>query len=194
MDDTPVVAGSPKREPALASPVPALALIAAMARNRVIGAHNRMPWHLSVDLKRFRALTTGHRVIMGRRTFASLGKPLPGRENVVVSRDAGFVAPGCTVARSLTEALAGSALPPPIFCIGGAQLYAAALPLANEIWLTEIDAPFDGDTFMPPFPADEWRIDSREGAVDAQSGLAYAFVHLSRIRPAALAMHPERPN
>jgi dihydrofolate reductase len=180
-------------EPVLATASPALAVIAAMARNRVIGAHNRMPWHLSADLKHFRALTTGHRVIMGRKTFASLGKPLPGRENVVVSRDAGFVAPGCMVVRSLGEALAGSTLPPPIFCIGGAQLYAAALPLAREIWLTEIDAVFDGDTFMPPFPADEWRVDSREAAVDAKSGLAYAFVHLSRIRPAALAMRRPSP-
>lgn len=194
MDDTPVVAGSPRMEPAPATAAPALALIAAMARNRVIGARNRMPWHLSADLKHFRALTTGHRVIMGRKTFASLGKPLPGRENVVVSRDAGFVAPGCMVVHSLADALAGSTLPAPIFCIGGAQLYAAALPLASEIWLTEIDALFDGDTFMPPFPADEWRADSRQAAVDAQSGLAYAFVHLSRIRPAALALRTEHPN
>jgi dihydrofolate reductase len=164
-----------------------------MARNRVIGAHNRMPWHLPVDLQRFRALTTGHRIVMGRKTYASLGKPLPGRENVVVSRDGGFVAPGCTVVHSLDDALAGSTLPAPIFCIGGAQLYAAALPLANEIWLTEIDAAFDGDTFMPPFPADEWRADSRQPAVDIQSGLAYAFVHLTRIRPAALASPAEHP-
>ena len=177
-----------------ATPFPAVALIAAMARNRVIGANNRMPWHLPVDLKRFRTLTTGHRVVMGRKTFASLGKPLPGRDNVVVSRDAGFSAPGCTVASSLAEALTGSTLPPPIFCIGGAQLYAAALPLASEIWLTEIDAEFDGDTFMPPFPADEWRADSREPAVDAASGLAYAFVHLTRVRPAPLATLAGRPN
>ena len=177
-----------------ATPLPAVALIAAMARNRVIGAHNRMPWHLSVDLKRFRALTIGHRIVMGRKTFASLGKALPGRENVVVSRDAGFLAPGCTVVHSLADALAGSTLPAPIFCIGGAQLYAAALPLANEIWLTEIDAEFDGDTFMPAFPADEWRADSRETALDAASGLAYAFVHLTRVRPAALATLAGRPN
>ena len=184
MDDTPVVAGSPTIEPAAATPFPTVALIGAMARNRVIGANNRMPWHLSVDLKRFRALTTGHRIVMGRKTFASLGKPLPGRENVVVTRDAGFDAAGCVVVHSLEEALAGLTLPPPIFCIGGAQLYAAALPLASEIWLTEIDAAFEGDTFMPPFSPAEWRTDSREPAIDPQSGLAYAFVHLSRIRPA----------
>lgn len=173
--------------------MPRLALIGAMARNRVIGADNRMPWHVPADLKHFRALTMGHRVVMGRKTFASLGKPLPGRENVVVSRDPAFVAPGCIVSRTLHDALVGSMLPEPVFCIGGAQLYAAALPLATEIWLTEIDAEFEGDTLMPPIPSGEWQADLREPAVDAKTGLAYAFVHLSRIAPAALAVGGPQP-
>src|SRR5829696_5817031 len=101
MDDTPVAKGWPKPETRAATVLPALALIAAMASNRVIGANNEMPWHLSADLKRFRALTTGHRVIMGRKTFESLGKPLPGRENVVVTRSDAFAAPGCIVVHSV---------------------------------------------------------------------------------------------
>jgi dihydrofolate reductase len=150
-----------------------------MARNRVIGAGNRMPWHLGPDLKRFRALTTGHRIVMGRRTWESIGGPLPGRENVIVTRNPDFTAEGCIVARSLAAALAGSALPPPVFVIGGAELYAEALPLADEIHLTEIDAEFDGDTRMPMLPG-RWREVAREPGVDLLSGLHYAFVHLVR--------------
>jgi dihydrofolate reductase len=162
------------------SHTPRLSLIVAVARNRVIGAGNRMPWHLSADLRRFRALTTGHRIIMGRKTWESLGKPLPGRENVIVSRNAQLAAPGCIVVGSLDAAMQGSTLPPPLFCIGGAEIYAAALPLADEIWLTEIDADFEGDATMPELPQDEWRETAREPAVDPASGLRYAFVHLQR--------------
>ena len=183
MDDTPVAAGSPRFGVAGSGAGPRLAIIGAMARNRVIGAGNRMPWHLSVDLKRFRALTTGHRIIMGRKTWESLGRPLPGRENVVVTRNPHFEAPGCTVAGSLAEALAASTLPPPAFCIGGAQLYALALPLADEIYLTEIDAEFEGDATMPEIPAGEWREIAREPGTDPASGLRYAFVHLVRAHP-----------
>jgi len=184
MDDTPVTGGSPfsggppehtsQRGPAR------LAIIAAVARNGVIGAGNAMPWHLSADLKRFRALTTGHRVIMGRKTYQSLGKPLAGRENVVVSRDPCFDAPGCRVVRSLAAALANPVMPPPAFCIGGAQLYAEAIPFADEIYLTRIDADFPGDTYMPGFDSTAWREASREDASDPATGLRYAFVHLVR--------------
>jgi len=180
MDDTPDIAGSPRQRPVSDAASPALALIGAMARNRVIGANNRMPWHLSADLRHFKALTVGHRVVMGRKTYASLGRALPGRENVVVSRDPEFAAPGCLVVGSLAAALRGSVLPPPVFCIGGAQLYAAALPIADEIYLTEINADFDGDTFMPAISEHDWRVASREPQRDDASGLEYAFVHLVR--------------
>jgi len=110
------------------SGVATLAIIAAVARNGVIGAHNTLPWRLPADLARFRMLTTGHTIVMGRKTWQSLGRPLPARQNIVVTRDPGFVAPGATVAGSLTQALALATLPRPHFCIGGAQLYAQARP------------------------------------------------------------------
>src|SRR5579862_1709749 len=104
MDDTPVAAGSPTQDPA-PTRASRLAIIAAMARNRTIGIDNRMPWHLPADLAHFRALTMGHRVVMGRRTYESIGRPLPGRDNVIVTRNVRFVAPGCTVVHSLADAL-----------------------------------------------------------------------------------------
>ena len=195
MDDTPVAAGSPRIGSAANGAGPGLAVIAAMARNRVIGAGNRLPWRLPADLKRFRALTTGHRVVMGRKTFESIGKPLPGRENVIVTRNPGFAAPGCIVAGSLEEALSDSRLPPPVFCMGGAELYAQALPLADEIYLTEIDADFEGDASMPAFPAEHWREVAREPGVDPATGLRYAFVRLVRAdSPGRLATPATIPN
>jgi len=195
MDDTPVAECSPRLNQPEDGASPRLALIAAVARNRVIGAGNRMPWHLGADLRHFRALTMGHRVIMGRRTYESLRKPLPGRENVIVTRNPRFEAPGCAVVGSLGAALAGQTLPAPTFCIGGALLYSAALPLATEIYLTEIDADFTGDATMPVICARDWREASREPGADPVSGLRYAFVHLVRVRPTeALALPATVPN
>ena len=188
MDDT-LLAENPPRPPGEGRhPASRLALVAAVARNGVIGANNRMPWHLPAELKRFRALTMGHRVIMGRKTWESLGRPLPGRDNMIVSRNEALVAPGCKVVASLAAALADCALPEPMFCIGGAELYRMALPLADEIHLTEIDADFSGDTVMPPIVPAEWRETGREAVTDPATGLRYAFVHFIRIRaPAGLA-------
>jgi dihydrofolate reductase len=157
----------------------ALALIAAVARNGVIGANNALPWKLPADLARFRALTTGHTVIMGRKTWQSLGRPLKDRQNVVVTRDRSFAAEGAQVAASLRDALAMSTLPGPAFCIGGGQLYADALPLASLMYLTEIDRDFEGDVRFPPFDAHEWHARSREEHADA-SGMRYAFVTYER--------------
>jgi len=195
MDDTLLAETSPRTDADAPGRGARLAIIAAVAANGVIGAGNRMPWHLSADLKRFRALTTGHRIVMGRKTWQSLGRPLPGRDNVIVSRDPALAAPGCRVVASFDEALRGNPLPGPIFCIGGAQLYRIALPRADEIYLTEINADFDGDTMMPPIPRDEWRETAREPMLDPASGLRYAFVHLQRIpAPAALAPEIIAPN
>lgn len=163
---------------------PRIALIAAVAKNSVIGAGNGLPWKLPADLRHFRALTMGHRVVMGRRTWQSLGRPLPGRENVIVSRDPALLAPGCTVVANLAGAFVDSTLPRPIFCIGGATLYEQALPAAEALYLTEIDADFDGDTRMPPIARDEWRESSRIHEIDPETGLHYAFVHYVRIKPA----------
>lgn len=188
MDDTPDAGGAPRAasgERAASIPTPALALIAAVACNGVIGAGDEMPWHIPGDLRHFRALTTGHRVVMGRRTWESIGRALPGRENVIVSRDASLTAPGCIVVRSLDAALdaalTDTPLPLPVFCIGGAKLYADALPRADRLYLTEIDAEFDGDTYMPSIDYSHWRELSRVAEIDPKTGLHYAFVEYARL-------------
>jgi dihydrofolate reductase len=158
----------------------AVALIAAVARNGVIGANNALPWKLPADLARFRALTIGHTVIMGRRTWQSLGRPLKDRQNVVVTRDASFVAQGATVAPSFARALAIADMPPPVFCIGGGELYADALAAASLMYLTEIDRDFTGDVRFPAFDRTQWRVTAREDHVGPDA-LRYAFVDYRRI-------------
>jgi dihydrofolate reductase len=150
-------------------------LVAAVAKNGVIGAGGKLPWHLPEDLKHFRKLTLGHPVIMGRRTWESLGKPLPGRENIVVTRRAGFEAPGASVAASLAAAIALCAGEPVAFVIGGAELYAAALPLADGLVLTEIGRDYAGDTVFPAWDRDAWRVMQRESHTSAD-GLRFDFV------------------
>jgi dihydrofolate reductase len=158
----------------------ALALIAAVARNGVIGDGNTLPWRLPADLKRFRALTTGHAVIMGRRTWESIGRALPGRQNLVVTRQPGFAAEGASVHSSLEEALRAATLPAPVFCIGGGELYALALPRAATLHLTEIDREFAGDTRFPDFDRAAWRVTCREEH-RAPEGFGYAFVTYQRL-------------
>ncbi len=158
-----------------------LAIIAAVAANGVIGANNRLPWRLPDDLRRFRALTTGHAVIMGRRTWQSIGRPLPGRQNIVVTRQADFVAPGAQTAASLDDALARVRMPEPAFIIGGAELYRSALPRVRTLHLTEIERAFDGDAMFPPFDRAAWRETSREPHhADAPDAFDYAFVTYER--------------
>lgn len=156
-----------------------LAVIAAIAKNGVIGANNALPWRLPADLARFRALTLGHAVVMGRRTWESLRRPLPGRQNIVVTRQPGLAAEGIDVARSLDEALARVRMPAPAFCIGGAELYRVALPRADVLYLTEIDRDFAGDTVFPHYDRGPWREVARESA-EAPEGFAYAFVTYRR--------------
>jgi len=157
-------------------------LIAAVARNGVIGANNRLPWRLPDDLRRFRSLTTGHSVIMGRRTFESIGGPLPGRQNIVVTRQRDFRAAGCDTAATLADAIALAKLPEPVFVIGGAALYQAALPFADALFLTEIDRDFPGDARFPDFARDEWRETARELLRQEEpGGFAYAFAAYERI-------------
>lgn len=164
---------------------PRICIIAAVARNGVIGIGNRMPWHLSEDMKRFKRLTLGHAVIMGRKTFESIvstsGKPLPGRDNIVVTRSSEWARPGCRTAPSLEAALAEVHEPRDAFVIGGAEIYALALPIARRLYVTEIERDFDGDTFFPPFDRSRWREVSRERiAPDGAGGFAYAFVKYER--------------
>jgi dihydrofolate reductase len=171
-------------DPAATPAEPAVALIAAVARNRVIGAGNALPWRLPEDLQRFRALTTGHAVIMGRRTWESLRRPLPGRQNIVVTRRGGPAPDGAEVASSFADALARVRMPAPAFCIGGGELYAEALPVAATMYVTEIDRDFAGDTLFPAFDLALWREADREPHV-AADGLAFAFVTYVRAHPPA---------
>ncbi len=167
-------------------PKTTLTLIAAVARNGVIGQDNRLPWHLPADLKHFKALTTGHAVIMGRKTWESLPekfRPLPGRPNIVVTRNEAYRAEGAVVVGSLPAALAAAASDE-AFVIGGAELYKAALPLADRLQLTEIDADYAGDTWFPPRDPQQWRETARDAHTD-DAGLGYAFVSYERIKRAS---------
>ncbi len=176
MHDTPAPAAPP-------SATGAIALVAAVARNGVIGVSGRLPWHLPDDLKHFRALTTGHAIIMGRKTWDSIGRPLPERQNIVVSRRGDFTAPGCVVAPALPEAIGLAALPPPVFVIGGETVYRDALPLADLLFLTEIHRDFAGDARFPDFDRSEWRETSRDPRrLDGDAGFAYDFASYSRVR------------
>jgi len=162
-----------------------LVLVLARARNGVIGHKGELPWHLPEDLKRFKRMTVGKPVIMGRKTFESIGKPLPGRQNIVLTRDRDWRADGVTVVPNLAEAIAAAGLDPRaradgIMVIGGAQIYAEALPSATRIELTEVDAAPAGDTVMPPFDPGHWREVAREAHPAAEGQPGFAFVTLLR--------------
>jgi len=157
-----------------------LSIIVAIARNRVIGINNTLPWHLPEDLKRFRSLTMGHHIIMGRKTYESLGRLLPGRTTVIVSRSKDYAVPGALVAHSLDLAVALCGDDPEVFVIGGAELYREGLQLAHRLYLTEIDAEFPGDAFFPSFELGAWQEVSRESHV-SDSGLPFSYLLLERI-------------
>ena len=154
---------------------PRIYLIAAVAANGVIGRQGRLPWHLPEDLKHFKRLTLGHPIIMGRRTWESLGELLPGREHIVVTRRPGYEAPGAAVASSLNAALALCAAEPIVFVIGGRALFAEALPLAAGLVMTEIHRDYQGDTWFPPYDRSRWRETQREHHV-APDGTKFDFV------------------
>jgi dihydrofolate reductase len=134
-----------------------ISIIAAMARNRVIGAGNRIPWHLPAELKLFKAITMGHHIVMGRNTWESIGRLLPGRTSVIVTRQPGYRIDGAIMAASVDAALEACNGDDEIFVIGGAQLYAAALPRANRLYLTVVDAEVPGDATMPEIDLGDWR-------------------------------------
>jgi len=167
-----------------------LAIIAAVARNGVIGSGNALPWRLPADLQHFRGLTTGHTVIMGRKTWESIGRSLPQRQNIVVTRQHGYSAEGAVVAPSLDAALRAATLPAPVFCIGGRQLYSLALPRATTLHITRIDRDFAGETHFPDYDQSAWRETARDEH-RAPEGFAYAFVTYERRRP--LATLPIQP-
>lgn len=152
--------------------MPALSLIVAMTRDRVIGRDNDLPWKLSEDLKRFKRLTTGKPVVMGRKTYASIGRPLPNRLNIVVTRQMDFEAPGCTVAHSVGEALDAAGDVPEVMIIGGAELYQRALPHADRLFVTWVEGEVEGDTWFPAFDLDAWEV-QEEAAVPADDKNTY---------------------
>ncbi|MBK9444895.1 MAG: type 3 dihydrofolate reductase [Betaproteobacteria bacterium] len=156
-----------------------LSLIAAMANQRVIGRDNTLPWRLPEDLQHFKRTTLGKPVIMGRKTWESLGRPLPGRRNIVVSRNPDYLPVGGELVSSLEAAMAATADVDEAFVIGGADLYRQALPLAQRIYLTEIAGDYAGDAHFPEFAAADWREVSRE-AHTSSDGIAYAFVLYQR--------------
>lgn len=157
------------------SPEPRVYLVAAVAANGIIGANGKLPWHIPGELKHFKKLTLGHPVIMGRRTWESLKGPLPGRENIVVTRTPGYEAPGAAVATSLEGALAMCVGEPVAFVIGGTQLFKESLPIAAGMVLTEIQRDYDGDTWFPAWDRSQWRESQRE-AHTAADGTRFDFV------------------
>jgi dihydrofolate reductase len=159
-----------------------LTLVVAMAHDRVIGRDNEMPWHLPADLKHFKSITLGKPVVMGRRTYESIGRPLPGRLNIVITRDHGYEAPGCTVVASLDAALAAAGDAQEVMVIGGANLYAQVIERAERMYLTLIDAELEGDTHFPEYDAQAWRVCAREPhPADEKNAYPYEFVTLERV-------------
>ncbi|MDD5385331.1 MAG: dihydrofolate reductase [Gallionella sp.] len=158
-----------------------LAIIVAMAKNRTIGIDNTLPWRIPADLQHFKKLTMGHHMIMGRKTFESIGRPLPGRTTVVVSRDRSLKIDGCIVAHSLPEAIANCASDPQVFVVGGADIYAQALDLADALLITEIQQDVDGDAHFPEFNCNEWLEVAREQhSQETPQPLEYHFVTYRR--------------
>ncbi|MGL5391781.1 MAG: type 3 dihydrofolate reductase [Shewanella sp.] len=154
-----------------------IGMIAAMANNRVIGKDNKMPWHLPEDLRHFKAMTLGKPVIMGRKTFESIGKPLPGRHNIVISRQAGLQLEGVSCVTSFAAAKQVAGECPEIVIIGGGQLYAELLPLADTLYLTHINLDVEGDTYFPAWDEQQWLETARSSGKSAQ-GLEYRFITL----------------
>lgn len=154
---------------------PKIYLVVAVASNGVIGRDGKLPWRLPEDLKHFKQLTLGHPIIMGRRTWESLPQALPGRDNIVVTRQAGYEAPGAAVANSLQGALALCIGEPVVFVIGGSALFEESLPIAAGIVMTEIHRDYEGDTWFPEYDRSRWRESQRERHVSAD-GMKFDFV------------------
>ena len=160
---------------------PALALVVAVARNGVIGRGNTLPWHLPDDLKHFKALTMGKPILMGRRTYETIGRPLPGRDNLVLTHERGWQALGVSAVHSLPEALERNAQASELMVIGGAEIYRLTLPLAQRIYLTEVLADVEGDTFFPALQRNEWReLQAISHPADARHAYGMRFVTLAR--------------
>ncbi|MEI6333073.1 MAG: dihydrofolate reductase [Methylococcaceae bacterium] len=164
-----------------------ISLIVAMASNRVIGLDNKMPWHLSADLKKFKSITMGSPILMGRKTYESIGRPLPGRTNMIISRNLDYQQEGCLVFNDLKTAFKKAAEnTDEIFIIGGSDLYNAILPMADTIYLTLISRDFEGDTFFPEIDWNEWSEVTREDIKDdPDTSFSYSFLKLEKTNSSA---------
>lgn len=161
---------------------PRITLIAAMAHERVIGINNTLPWDLPADMKHFREQTMGKPILMGRKTYDSIGRPLPGRQNIVVSRDAGLKIEGCDVVQSIDAAIAAAGDAPEVMVMGGASFYQQLLPRADRLLLTMIDLTIEGDAWFPRWEDSEWReVASEPHDADEKNRWRYRFVELERI-------------
>ncbi len=160
-----------------------ISLIVAMAANRVIGSNGQMPWHLPADLKRFKQITWGSPIVMGRKTFEAIGKPLPGRSNIIVSNNKSYSQPDCQVFSDVESALRHCSQCAEVFVIGGATLYQALLPKADYLYLTEIKKEFVGDTYFPEIDKSQWQEIERQCIESDQVvDFSYNFIKLSRTK------------
>lgn len=157
-----------------------LSIIVAVADNNVIGINNALPWHLPEDLKRFKALTMGHHIIMGRKTYESLGRLLPGRTTVIVTRNPHYQVEGTIVVNSLKAAIEACAADEEAFLIGGAELYQISLPYADKLYLTAVHQTFEGDAYLPEFDLANWQEVTREHH-QTDKGLAYSYITYQRL-------------
>ena len=153
-----------------------ISMIAAMTVNRVIGKDNKMPWHLPEDLKHFKASTMGKPIVMGRKTFESIGRPLPGRHNIVITRQSDFTADGITVVASFEEAQKAAGEVEELAVIGGGQLYKQVLPLADKLYLTLINIDVEGDTYFPEWDDGSWQQECCENGIN-KDGIEYSFIN-----------------
>ena len=157
-----------------------ISIIAAMDENRLIGSNNDLPWHLPADLQRVKQLTTGHSIILGRKNYESIGRPLPGRKNIVITRNPDFEAPGCVVVNSIEAALEAAA-GDDVFIFGGARIYEQMFDLAERMYLTKIHATFKGDTWFPEYDSTDWQeIEHQDFNADQKNPYDYSFITLEK--------------
>jgi dihydrofolate reductase len=158
-----------------------ITIVVAISENHVIGKDNKLLWYLPNDLKHFKNITTGHTVIMGRKTYDSVGKPLPNRRNIIITRQA-IIIPGCEVVNSIEAALALGAGENEVFIVGGAEIYKEAIKIIDRIYLTIVHKEFEGDSFFPEINKDEWKEVSHEDyEPDHKNSLPYSFITLERV-------------
>ena len=159
-----------------------VSIVVALSSNGVIGRDGELPWYLSADLKHFKSITMGKPIVMGRLTHESIGRPLPGRENIVLTRDVNYLAEGCRIINHLGDISAKSLKTEEIMIIGGARLYADALPLANRLYMTEVHTEIPGDVFFPDFDREQWQeVERQYFEADEKNEFNYSFVVMQKM-------------